>query len=169
MLAAIALWLDKPVRSGSEPSAPIPAISPGALYASTFPDLQQREQSLGQWPQDWLLVNFWATWCVPCREEMPILAKTQAKYAKRHLKVIGISADPAAKAANFAQNNAISYLLLADESRAISFSQRLGNRDGALPYSVLVSPGGAIVWTHAGPIDGTALDMLLANRLPAGN
>jgi len=168
MLAVIALWLDQPDRRGSAPPIPLPAISPGAFYASTFPDLQQREQSLGQWPQDWLLVNFWATWCVPCREEMPLLAKMQAKYAQRHLKVIGISADQTTKAANFAQNNAINYLLLADESRAISFSQRLGNLDGALPYSVLVSPGGAIVWTHAGPMDGPALDALLASQLPGG-
>ncbi|MBI3714642.1 MAG: TlpA family protein disulfide reductase [Betaproteobacteria bacterium] len=166
-MAVLALWLDAPVRDiAATTSARAPAISPGAFYASTFPDLQQHEQSLGQWPQDWLLVNFWATWCVPCREEMPILAKLQTKFSQRHLKVIGISADSTAKAANFAQNNQIGYLLLADEARAISFSQRLGNREGALPYSVLVSPGGTLVWTHAGAVDESALDALLAGHLP---
>ncbi len=164
-LAAIALWFDRPA-DGSLAKPHEVAISSGALYSSSFPDLQGREQSLGQWPQDWLLINFWATWCAPCREEMPGLAKIQKKYAPQRLKILGIAADSSLNAANFAQNEKIDYMLLADESRAIAFSKRLGNDAGVLPYSVLVRPGGEVVWAHAGAISESEASALLDKTLP---
>ncbi len=160
-LAGIALWFDRPTTK-QPPATPTGlAISGGALYSASFPDLQGRPQSLGQWPQDWLLINFWASWCAPCREEMPGLAKIQKKYATQHVKILGIAADSAANAANFAQYTNIDYTLLADENLAIAFSKRLGNDSGALPYSVLVRPGGEVVWSHSGPItEGEAIVLL---------
>lgn len=161
-LAGLAIWLDRAPAGFPVP----PPLSGGALYAASFPDLNRREQSLGQWPQDWLLINFWATWCAPCREEMPILAKLQHKNMQRRFKVLGIAADSPANVANFAKDAKIDYLLYADEARAMEFSKRLGNTSGALPYSVLVQPGGEIVWTRSGPIDLDEASAMLERLLP---
>ncbi len=171
-LAGIALWValgpewceTSDDRSPNPP--PLAAISGGALYATSFPDLTGHPQSLAQWPQDWLLLNFWATWCGPCREEMPLLAQMQRKYADRHLKVLGIAADQPLKATNFAKEARIDYLLLADEAGALEFAKRLGNTAGVLPYSVLVSPGGAVVWTRAGGLSTVEAEALLNKHLP---
>jgi thiol-disulfide isomerase/thioredoxin len=136
------------------------------LYASSVPDLSGQEQALGQWSQDWLLLNFWATWCAPCREEMPYLAKLPQKYAGRHLKLLGIAADNAAKAAKFAQEAKIDYTLLAGEGRAMELAKRLGNEAGALPYTVLIAPGGRIAWVRMGALDARETETILDKMLP---
>src|SRR5271165_3831683 len=59
-----------------------------AVYAVTLPDPQMRQQSLGQWRERTLLVNFWATWCAPCREEIPGLIRLQSRYSAKNLQIV---------------------------------------------------------------------------------
>ena len=64
-----------------------------ALYAATFPDVQAKQQPLKQWQGKVAIINFWATWCPPCREEMPELSDLYEKYKDKGVMVIGISTD----------------------------------------------------------------------------
>src|ERR1700679_2636571 len=64
-----------------------------SVYATSLPDQDLRLQRLSQWKQRVLLVNFWATWCVPCREEIPALVHIQSRYSAKNLQIVGIAID----------------------------------------------------------------------------
>ncbi len=141
-------------------------LTPGVLYATSFPDVSGKAQNLGQWQRDLLVINFWATWCAPCKEEMPLLADLQQKYAKNGVQFVGIAADNSANVANFAQKIPLGYPLLPDESRAIEFSKRLGNRLGLLPHTVVVTPGGEVVYSKLGVVKQAEFEAILQQFMP---
>lgn len=163
-LAGVALWLGRAAAPPANPHA-IQASS-GAIYSASFTDMAGVPQALGKWQQKLLVINFWATWCGPCKEEMPILAKLQQKYASQGLQIIGIAADSALNVNNFVQKTPINYPLLPDEAQAIDFSRRLGNRAGLLPHTVVVAPGGITLHTQLGAISEREFEAIIVKNLP---
>lgn len=99
-----------------------------------------------------ILINFWATWCAPCRQEMPMLMDLQRNHGSTGLQVIGIALDDAQTANNFAQTYGISYPILVGETDVFETSTAYGNLESVLPYSVLIDNKGIIRWQHAGII-----------------
>ena len=97
---------------------------------------------------------------------MPIFDKLQQKYAANGLQIVGIAADNSLNVANFEKSLRVSYPLLPDETRAIEFSTRLGNRLGLLPYTVIVRPGGEVIHTQIGIIDETGFEAIIRENLP---
>jgi peroxiredoxin len=139
--------------------------TPSVIYAASFPDVNGKSQQLGQWSSKLLVINFWATWCAPCLEEMPAFVRLQDKYGAKGLQIVGIAADSAATSANFAQKLRINYPILADESGAIAFSKRTGNRLGLLPYTIVISPRGELVLTKLGIINEVEFEDMIKNQL----
>ena len=84
----------------------------GALFGVALPDAKGREQSIGQWKGKVLVVNFWATWCVPCREEMPEFVKAQQEFGPRGLQFVGIAIDDVPKVEAFAAELGLNYPVL---------------------------------------------------------
>lgn len=170
--AAIALWFDRATSvtvqsSGKSPTALHEvAISSGAMYSAKFIDLQGNGQTLGQWDRKLLIVNFWATWCGPCKEEMPILVKLQTKFGASGVQFVGIAADSSTNVANFAKSANINYPLFIDEGGAIEFSKRLGNRLGLLPHTVMFQPGGGLIYNKLGAVSELELSDIIAKNLP---
>ena len=109
-----------------------------------------------------LLVNFWASWCKPCVEEMPMLSDLQRDHAARSLQVIGIALDDPQRAQAFAEGLELEYPLLFGLADAALVGRRYGNREGMLPYSVLVDAGGIIRWTQLGALTRDDLEARLA-------
>ena len=140
--------------------------SAGTIYTSSFMDMAGNPQSLGQWQHKLLVINFWATWCSPCKEEMPIFANLQKKYAAKGLQIIGIAADSPSNVANFAQKLSVGYPLLPDEGGAIEFSKRLGNRLGLLPHTVIIRPGGEVISARLGIIREDEFEAVIIKNLP---
>lgn len=99
-----------------------------------------------------LLVNFWATWCTPCVEEMPMLSELHESHAQNRLQVVGIALDDPQKATEFAAELNIDYPVLFGTTDAILVGRQYGNRAGMLPYSVLVDRAGIIQWTFLGAL-----------------
>lgn len=99
-----------------------------------------------------ILVNFWATWCTPCTEEMPMLRQLQQEYADRGLAVVGIALDEPGRARQFAEDLDIDYTILFGLADAMLVGRQFGNRSGMLPYSVLVDAEGVIRWTRLGAV-----------------
>ena len=108
-----------------------------------------------------LLINFWATWCEPCVEEMPMLAEFQRDHAAR-VTVAGIAVDDPERARAFGRELAIGYPLLFGQPEAMRVGRSYGNHSGMLPYSVLVDASGIIRWTHLGIVDRDQLEAQLA-------
>lgn len=129
------------------PQAPFRAtvVDAGAadvLPDVALPDLNGVEQPLSQWRGRPILINFWATWCAPCIEEMPLLDT----YARENpdVVVLGIASDEAARVREFLQRTPVEYPILLSGPGADDLSRRLGNERGVLPYSVLVDAEGRV-------------------------
>ena len=165
-LAALALWLDRPAaddpfRASLDKRVDVTA---GTIYTARFSDTEGNEQEIGQWQHRLLIINFWATWCAPCKEEMPMLAKMQEKFRTKGLQIVGIAVDSRENVVKFSQKFPADYPLLPDEARAIEFSRRLGNRLGLLPFTVIVRPGGEVIYSHLGIIsESQLLDIIVKN------
>jgi thiol-disulfide isomerase/thioredoxin len=140
-------------------------IDAAALLAVAMPDASGKEQPLGQWKGKVLVVNFWATWCVPCREEMPEFVKIQRELGERGLQFVGIAIDQPDKVEAFASELGLNYPALIGGYGAIELSKTLGNRLGALPFTVIVDRSGHVVHTQLGPIKEASLRSIVSQLL----
>lgn len=99
-----------------------------------------------------LLINFWATWCTPCRAEMPMLNETYRQYREAGLSVVGIALDDVQRAREFAGQLGIDYTILVGSTDVMAAGLAYGNRAGMLPYTVLVDRDGTVRWTRLGEL-----------------
>lgn len=153
------LWTSHVWRMGAaETSTPAPAI--------TFNDFDGKPVSLAQYHGKLLLVNFWATWCAPCLKEMPLLIKAQKQYGARGLQIIGPAMDEAKDVKELAAKLGVNYPVMADFASADAAMSTLGNKQGALPFSVLIDANGMIVKTILGGVHEDDLEALIKAHLP---
>ena len=99
-----------------------------------------------------VLANFWATWCAPCRKEMPMLVELHKAYEARGLEVVGIAMDELEQARKFAMDLGVDYTVLVGTTEVMAAAREYGNLTGVLPYSVLIDRDGIIRWTHLGEL-----------------
>ena len=148
-------------------SRPAGAQAPADLVGQPRPDFRLMDAS-GQaisaaaFDGRVFLVNFWATWCAPCVDEMPMLSELHGDYAGQGFAVVGIALDDPERAQQFARELHIQYPLLFGRADAMRVGRRYGNREGMLPYSVLVDAGGIIRWTRLGAIERSEVEAQLA-------
>jgi thiol-disulfide isomerase/thioredoxin len=136
-----------------------------ALLGIALPDVEGREQRLDQWRGKVLVVNFWATWCAPCREEMPQFVRTQRIDGPKGVQFVGIAVDQADKVQQFAKEINLNYPALIGGLGAMELSKTLGNDVMALPFTVIVSRDGRIAHTQLGPLKQAQLDQIVAKLL----
>lgn len=139
--------------------------SPTALMDLVLPDVDGREQRLDQWKGKVLVVNFWATWCEPCREEMPEFVKTQTALGSKGLQFVGIAIDQPAKIRQFGEELKINYPSLVGGYGALELSETLGNKIKALPFTLIIGRDGQIAYTQMGPLKPGKLDAILGKLL----
>ncbi len=135
------------------------------LMALALPDLNGMDQHLEQWKGKVLFVNFWATWCAPCREEMPEFVKAQREFGGRGLQFVGIAVDEADKVRQFAAEIGLNYPALLGGYGAIELSRTFGNRVGALPFTIVIDRAGRIVHRQLGPMKKEQLAVFMAQLL----
>lgn len=131
------------------------------LFATSMPDENGKQQALKQWQGKIIVLNFWATWCPPCREEMPELSELHTQYQDKNVTVIGIAVDEVALIKEFSEETSISYPILADEENGMTLSASLGNNKGALPYTLIIKPDGTIAKTYLGRVSKSQLEKTL--------
>ena len=135
------------------------------LLGVSLPDTKGREQPLAQWKGKVLVVNFWATWCVPCREEMPEFVKAQKDLGGRGVQFVGIAIDQPDKIDAFAAELQLNYPALVGGYGAIELSKAMGNRLGALPFTVVINRRGTVAHTQLGPLKEAQLRSILGQLL----
>ncbi|HKX37136.1 MAG TPA: TlpA disulfide reductase family protein [Burkholderiales bacterium] len=135
------------------------------LLAAHFQDLEGRPRRLLEWQGRALLCNFWATWCAPCREEVPLLVAAKQQLPANGPKIVGISIDSVDKVREFAVKYKINYQLLMADATAIGLLRRLGNSSGGLPYTVTLDRSGVLVRRHLGALKEADLRQVLEGLL----
>lgn len=121
-------------------------------------DRQGQPATLAQWPDKLVVLNFWATWCAPCRKEMPELDRFQQKHAGHGVQVVGIALDEAGDVESFLRETPVGYPILFPAQPALNPALRFGNTYGALPFSVLLGRDGRILDTRLGEITEATLE-----------
>ena len=125
------------------------------------PDLSGQTRSLSDWRGKVIVLNFWATWCPPCRKEIPIFIDFQTRLGSRGLQIVGIAIDDLDNVRSFSAETGINYPLLIGAGEAFELVRTLGNRIGGLPFTVVVDRGGEVRHTHAGELDAATLQALI--------
>jgi thiol-disulfide isomerase/thioredoxin len=132
-----------------------------ALLSTVFPDLAGQPRRLRDWRGRVAVCNFWATWCAPCREEMPLLITLYDKYRNQGLDVVGIGVDKLPNIAEFAANLHVTYPLLVGDARALDLLRSLGNEAGVLPYTVVLDRQGTVTYRKLGAFRQGELDAVV--------
>lgn len=130
--------------------------------AYALPDLAGQTTALAAWRGKVVLLNFWATWCAPCRQEMPMLARLQREHAADGLQVVGIAIDQPRSAAAFLKQLPVGYPILIGIDADPVPTTTFGDTAGLLPYSVLIGRDGRILETKLGPLDPATIRNWLA-------
>ncbi|MDA0822416.1 MAG: TlpA disulfide reductase family protein [Proteobacteria bacterium] len=150
--AAYAGYLLNIQHQAAPPSASIePPIGSGSALAYwSFPDLVGKERHMTEWTGQLVVANFWATWCGPCRKEIPSFIALQQRYSDANVQFVGIALDRVDAVQAFATEYGINYPLLIGEENVAKYMRALGNTIGALPFSVLIGRDGKVLQTHQG-------------------
>ena len=136
-----------------------------ALHHATYPDPSGRPQALSQWDGKVRVVNFWASWCAPCREEMPDFDSLASHYRSHGVEFVGIAVDTPANVLAFLQQQPVSYPILVGEGSAHMLARQLGNTSGALPYTLVLDREGRVLMQHLGRLPRATLDAVLRENL----
>jgi thiol-disulfide isomerase/thioredoxin len=130
------------MHSDTTANASISTPQPGPEFAML--DLAGQTRNIKEWQGKVVLLNFWATWCPPCLEEIPSLIELQDSYGALGLQIVGIAVDDTQAVRAFADGAGFNYPILPGDTDAIELSKRYGNQQGVLPYSVFINRKGEI-------------------------
>lgn len=149
------------VSTQTETEKSAAAASPQVTFS--LPDLDGKEHSPESWKGKVILVNFWATWCAPCREEIPLFIDLQKKYQAKGFQVVGIALDREELVRPYAREIGINYPILVADSEGMEVMLDYGGR--ALPYSVLITRDQQIHSRKLGVFTKEELDRLITKLL----
>jgi len=164
-----------PVR---EPASGPPAAAaaqdpsvPGTVHpAFSLPGIDGKSHDFSEWAGKNRLLNFWATWCAPCRREIPLLKTFQTEQGATGIQVIGIAVDFPDDVAKYAQNAAFNYPVLVGQDDVMNLVESWGIDFVGLPFTMVVSADGELLDTHFGELHRDQLDAIAAvlGRLERG-
>ena len=162
-LAVLAAAIGGYAQHRQQPAATDSAWIGQPAPALTLPDLDGRVHRLSDYRGQRVLLNFWASWCGPCLDEMPTLNRAQAKFGEKGAIVVGIAMDEPARIRAFLAMHPVSYPILLGRLGSPSTTLQLGDIHEVLPYSVLIDADGSILATHAGALSAPQLKQWLAS------
>jgi thiol-disulfide isomerase/thioredoxin len=146
------------------PSEPTPAaarVVPSVLPDLQLPDLTGKTRSLRSFSGRPLIVNFWATWCAPCRREIPLLQQLRQRYRSQRLEIVGIAVDFTSAVQAYLRHTPIDYPLLVGEQQGLAAAEQFG-MEPVLPFSVFVDSQGRIVAVKIGELHPEEAQFMLA-------
>ncbi len=167
-------WMNQ--SSAIETVKPLPVIKSSGpapangILGTRRPDFTLQDPagspvSVSHWDGKVLLINFWATWCPPCRKEMPAFVEMHEKYRQQGFEIVGIALDDAQAVIDFTDAMGVEYALLIGDDDAVNVARQFGNRYGVLPYSVLLDREGKVRFIRPGELSGEVLESELRKLL----
>ena len=152
LLAGTALgrWLGERGTTTQAPIGVTPAMDGQAIGPLPLTDLEGHPQPLPSPAGRRVLINVWASWCVPCRDEMPLLAQFAKSQGTDGVAVVGIAEDDAPLVRDYLRQTSVNYPILLDDAQWRA-GTRLGNSLGVLPFTALIDPDGHLLRHQSGP------------------
>jgi thiol-disulfide isomerase/thioredoxin len=135
-------WLSRGVVAGEE----------AKLLAASFEGLDGKILPLSSWQGKTRIINFWATWCGPCREEMPDFVKAQTEFSAKGLQFVGIAVDRRPPVERFVKELAINYPILFADAAWLDELKTMGNPQSVLPFTLVISPKGEVMLRRVGKL-----------------
>jgi len=132
--------------------------TPSALISQlrpefTMPDLSGAHRAIKEWDGKVLAINFWATWCGPCKEEIPGFNAIQKQYGPRGMQFVGVALDDAESVMVYLKSTDIEYpVLVGGEDESIKLATLYGDDKGVVPYTAFIDREGKIAFLHYGAI-----------------
>ncbi len=166
------IFLAEYIRSNKQVENSPPALQTRSedLIGKPSPDFSLMDVSgqlrnVAEWQGKVLVINFWATWCPPCLEEIPHFINLQDKYGDQGLQFLGIALEDVDAVTSFANKLGINYPILLGEQEVIKLGVKLGNRIGGLPYTVILDRSGNINFIKVGPLSVSEAEQVIGSLL----
>ncbi len=164
---AVGFLAAKTWRERTTPTAVVEAPYIAKAPVLTLPEFSLKNragelQSVHSWPGKSLVLNFWATWCAPCRREIPLLLDLQKQYAADGVQVVGIAVDFREDVLKYADTMHIDYPLLIGEQDGLEAVDAFGIEAVGFPYTVFTDAQGNIITTHIGELHKHQAELILA-------
>ncbi len=163
VLAVLALaggyWAAQSLRPADKTTTP--TYGGGELIDFTLPDVEGKKRSLSEWRGKVIVLNFWATWCPPCREEIPLFISLQKQHMAGDLQIIGVAIDNPTAVMVYRQSVRMNYPILIGNDDTLSLVAKYGNRMGSLPFTVIIDRSGSVAVRKLGAFTQTELESLI--------
>lgn len=158
--AGIGGWYFGKVSEENRYQVPTPT-NVGAV-AFSLSDMDGTMRSSEEWAGKARLINFWATWCAPCRREIPLLKETQQAHAADNVQIIGIAVDFPDEVSAYAEEAQFNYPILVGQEDAMAVAEDSGIEFIGLPFTMIVAPSGELIKAHVGEIMGSHIEQIVA-------
>jgi thiol-disulfide isomerase/thioredoxin len=160
-------WTAQSLRPADPVRATTPTYGGGTLIDFSLPDLDGKTHSLSEWRGKVIVLNFWATWCPPCREEIPLFIALQKRHGSDGIQLVGVAtSDNKDSVAAYRQSAGMNYPILTGDDDAMDVMARYGNRQGSIPFTVIIDRQGNIVARKLGAFDPAELMRVIGPLLP---
>jgi thiol-disulfide isomerase/thioredoxin len=158
----VKLQMERPDSTGSPAidAANATSLSGDVRVSFELPDVAGNLRNSAEWDGQPMLINFWATWCAPCRREIPLLKQTQEAHSASGLQVIGIAVDYPDEVAAYAEEAQFNYPVLVGQEEAMAVAEGSGVEFIGLPFTMVVAPDGQLIKAHIGEIHQEQIDRI---------
>jgi len=153
------------------PPPPQPAPLEAVTHPTfTLPDMEGVDRDFSEWDGKYRLLNFWATWCAPCRREIPLLKAFQEQHGGNDFQILGIAVDYPEQVASFAEDAQFNYPILIGQQDAMAVAESSGIEFIGMPFTMFVAKDGEYVGAYIGELHQSHLDDVVAilTRLDKG-
>jgi thiol-disulfide isomerase/thioredoxin len=140
-----------------------PAVK--AFFANSWQSADGKPVDTQKWQGKVLVVNFWASWCPPCIEEMPTLDLLSQEFLQQNVLFVGIGIDSPSNIREFLKSTPVSYPIVIGGLEGSNLSKQMGNTQGALPYTVIINSKGKATYTKLGKISEEELRKAVKDAL----
>ena len=155
-----------PVADATPPPTAVESAAegqvPDVLPDFTLADLDGAPRSIRSWPGKSMIVNFWATWCAPCRREIPLLKEIQKQHGNEGFQLVGVAVDFREDVQKYAKEIGIDYPLLVGEQEGLEAVNKFGQGSLGFPFTVFTDNQHRIIAFHMGELERAEMDILLS-------